>query len=224
MILSRLTVLVLALYVGWGCRPGGDDSTSRAADEARDRAPNGVLDSLARARPGSPSASPTARPTPGSPPIDATPQDTDFPFVGTAGIVDKKRPYAGVAILRDVRSAPQPGFDRVVFEFSGDSLPGYHLEYIDRPVRQCASGDVVPLKGDAWLQVSIQPAQAHDDMGRATVTERAQALAYPNLKVLKLTCDFEAEVAWVLGVATPAPYRVLELREPLRLVVDVRHR
>ncbi len=43
------------------------------------------------------------------------------------------------------------------------------------------------------------------------------------LQELELTCDFEAEVTWVFGNAKPNKYRVMELREPTRLVVDVQH-
>ena len=42
------------------------------------------------------------------------------------------------------------------------------------------------------------------------------------VKELKLVCDFEGEVAWVLGIAAVAPYRVSELARPARLVLDVR--
>jgi len=43
------------------------------------------------------------------------------------------------------------------------------------------------------------------------------------VKELISTCDFEAEVEWVAGVASPNRYRVLELRNPTRLVVDIKH-
>ncbi|HYG61033.1 MAG TPA: hypothetical protein VEL74_00505 [Thermoanaerobaculia bacterium] len=144
-------------------------------------------------------------------------------FKGTAGIIDKPRPDLPPATLRDVRTARQAGFDRVVFEFAGGALPGYHLEYIDKPVRQCGSGEPVPLAGDAWLQVRLVPAYAHTDAGQATVQERERHLDYPVLRELESTCDFEAHVEWVLGVASPNRYRVLELSDPTRLVVDVRH-
>ncbi|MBA2378972.1 MAG: hypothetical protein H0V76_05295, partial [Blastocatellia bacterium] len=44
------------------------------------------------------------------------------------------------------------------------------------------------------------------------------------VKDLKITCDFEAEVTWVAGVASPNRYRVLELKAPTRLVVDIKHK
>lgn len=144
------------------------------------------------------------------------------PFEGTAGVVDVPRSGAGAAVLRDVRTGRQAGFDRVVFEFEG-SVPGYHVEYVDRPVRQCGSGTAVEVAGDGWLEVRMMPAHAHTEAGRPTIERRKRSLRYPVLRELESTCDFEAVVTWVLGVASPNRYRVLELQDPPRLVVDIRH-
>jgi hypothetical protein len=140
----------------------------------------------------------------------------------TAGLVDIKRSTLKPVTLREVRSARNEGFDRVVFQFDGDQVPGYHLEYIDKPVIKCGSGDPTPIAGQGWLQVRMQPAQAHAD-GQVTVAERERMPKLPVLEELELTCDFEGEVTWVLGVKHPNKYRVMELKEPTRLVVDVRY-
>jgi len=141
----------------------------------------------------------------------------------TAGIVSLRRPTLRPVTLRAVRAARHEGFDRLVFEFDGPQLPGYHLEYIDSPIIKCGSGDPTAVAGQGWLQVRLTPAQAHTDQGQPTVTEREQKPALPILLELELTCDFEGEVTWVLGNRKPNKYRVMELREPTRLVVDVRH-
>jgi hypothetical protein len=101
-------------------------------------------------------------------------------------------------------------------------VPGYTVEYVDRPVRECGSGHAVEIAGDGWLSIRLGPARAHDDRGRATVLERQRALRMPVLRELRFTCDFEAEVEIVLGVATPNRFRVFEQLDPARLVIDVR--
>ncbi len=155
------------------------------------------------------------------------PGDT-FPetFQGTAGIVAEERRGIEPAILQEVRTASHAGFDRVTFEFDGLNVPGYHIEYIDRPVRECGSGHTVPVAGDGWLRVRLDPARAHEFIGEraeTTVENRDRSYDYPVLRQLTLICDFEAQVEWVLGVSSPNSFRVLELHEPARLVVDVRH-
>lgn len=131
-----------------------------------------------------------------------------------------------VATLMEVRTASHGEYDRIVFEFAGEQRPGYRIEYVDRPVRQCGSGDTVPLAGDAWLSLRFYPANAHTEEGRPTVLEREREWSDPatNLKALKLICDFEAVTEWFAGVGHPGQFRVLELSSPARIAVDVKKR
>lgn len=170
-----------------------------------------------------PTVTVTATPTPANVDVDAT-VESPPDFEGTAGNTEKINPKAtGSALLRDVRSARHANYDRVVFEFERTELPNFKIEYIDKPVRACGSGDVVPFAGDAWLSVRFSGANAHTEAGEATIKDRARSPNLPIVKDLKLICDFEAEVEWVMGVSSPNKYRVLELRSPTRLVVDIRH-
>ena len=143
----------------------------------------------------------------------------------TAGVVKRERNRAvpGSVTLTAVRAARQEGFDRVVFEFAGDTLPGYHLEYVDRPIIRCGSGEPTEVEGQGWLQVRLNGAQAHTDAGKPTVAPRERKLELGVLRELEHTCDFEGEVTWVLGLQKPNRFRVLELKAPTRLVVDVRN-
>lgn len=138
----------------------------------------------------------------------------------TAGLTAK--PGAGMTTLRAVRTAAHADYERIVFAFGPDTMPGFKVEYIDRPVRQCGSGDVVELPGDAWLSIRLEPSQAHTEEGSPTIQERARTLNYENLKALRLICDFEGVVEWVAAVASPNAYRTLELKTPSRLVIDIR--
>ena len=140
----------------------------------------------------------------------------------TTAVIEKRKPSQAPAILGEIRTGRHKGFDRVVFEFRGGAMPGYHVEYIDRPVRACGSGDVVPVAGDGWLSVRLTPAQAHTDAGKPTIRYRERRLRLPVLRELQSTCDFEGEVQWVLGVSSPNRYRVMELTNPSRLVIDIK--
>ena len=156
--------------------------------------------------------------------VTATAKPADAPaFEGTAGITEKKRPDAPQARLSGVRTGEHEGYDRVVFEFEGSALPGYHVEYVDKPVRRCGSGEPVVVAGDAWLLVRFDPAVAHKDKGGPTIKDRERRLKLVVARELEQTCDFEGHVEWVIGVASPGRYRVLELSGPARIVVDVHH-
>jgi hypothetical protein len=211
--LNRIVLLALTLSFTFGCpyqptsntnvQPGGGSATPATTPKQ---------DTANAAIPAS-----TARPDEGA--------GADQTFEGTAGVTEKKNPNAKESVVMAyVRSARHDGFDRVVFEFLGDQLPTYKIEYIDKPVRACGSGDVVPFAGDAWLSVRLSGAQAHAPEGDATIPmkDRTQSPNLPIVNDLKLICDFEAEVEWVMGNASPNKYRVLELKAPTRLVVDIK--
>ena len=130
---------------------------------------------------------------------------------------------AGPPILRAVRVGTHPGLDRLVLEFDGTGLPAWHVEYVDRPVRDCGSGDPVPVAGDAWLQVRFHGAHAHTPEGASTSGPRRREVGLTVLRELVRTCDFEAEVTWVAGLARPNPYTARALAGPSRLVIDIAH-
>ena len=140
----------------------------------------------------------------------------------TVGTTDIERERSEIAVLKAVRTAAHPGYERITFEFAGAAPAAYHIEYIDKPVRACGSGEPVAIEGDAWLEIRFNGANAHDDNGAPTVAERDRRPALPVIRQITLTCDFEAEVTWVAGVSTPAKYRVRELASPARVVVDLR--
>jgi hypothetical protein len=112
-------------------------------------------------------------------------------------------------------------FDRVVFEFQAPRVPGYRVAYADGPASDCAAGEAVNVEGAALLVVRLSPAQAHTETGTVTAGLRERHPNLPVLKELELSCDFEGEVSWVLGVSARRPYRVSELAEPARLIVDI---
>lgn len=156
-----------------------------------------------------------------SPAETATSESTEGldPALLTAGIVEVKR-EGPVQRQVGIRTGRHQGYERVVFEFE-KGVPGYHLEYIDKPVRACGSGDVVELPGDGWLQVRLYPAQAHTDEGAPTIAERELSPKYDVMLELERTCDFEGVVTWVVGTASPNRYRAFELTDPPRLVLDI---
>ena len=124
--------------------------------------------------------------------------------------------------LRGVRAASNPeGFDRMVLDFGADPVPGWHTAYSARPFFGCGSGDPVRVEGVRWLRVRLQTAQAHDEQGQPTVRQRRLPLGMPVLREMAIACDFEGEVEVVLGVSAANPYRVMQLANPTRLVIDI---
>ena len=149
-------------------------------------------------------------------PVDSAPE-----AAWTAGVVERPSGAAGQATLESVTAARHAEFDRVVWRLS--EMPGVHLEHVDEPVRECGSGHPVALPGDGWLEVRLEPARAHTDEGRPTIPSRRIEAGLPVVLEIARTCDFEAVVTWVVAVRSPEPFRLLQLHDPPRVVVDVRH-
>ncbi len=145
-------------------------------------------------------------------------------FNGTVGVTEKEnKNVTELASLSAVRTARHDGYDRAVFEFAGAEMPTYHIEYISKPASACGSGFDVPTAGNAVLEVRFTNAVAHTDEGEPTIADRERKPGLPVIRELKSTCDFEGEVTWVLGTASKKEYRVMELKSPTRLVVDIKH-
>jgi hypothetical protein len=207
----QLLLLLLAGCGGGPDRAGAPPNESRPAEVADARA-SADLDTSHR------------RPSPASPAGAATNPAADTAALPgwTTGITREDRPVHGVATVTAVRFARHPGFERMVVEFAGARIPGYAVEYVDEPVHQCGSGDAVQLRGDAVLQLRLEPARAHDDNGVATLSPRRWTPGFPVVLEALLTCDFEAQVEVSVGVGSPNSYRTMELSGPARLVVDIR--
>lgn len=145
-------------------------------------------------------------------------------FAGTMNRTRRTRAASHVVQVNSVETGCCPTFDRVVFDFEGLRLPPvYTVEYVNGPVSQCGSGQNVPVVGSAKLKITFRTAQAHTEAGQATITNRNRRLHCPNLKQLVVTCDFEGTVEFVLGLNARRPYRVVELLNDSKLVIDVKH-
>ena len=160
--------------------------------------------------------------TAANPPAERVAQDTSR-WLQAAGAVHEPRPGMRPVVLTSVEAATHEGYDRVTFEFSNGGVPGHDVAYTEEPIRECGPGNEVGVAGTGTLVVRLEPARAHDDQGQVTIESRTRAPSLPALEEMRLTCDFEGQVEWVLGVVSPAPFRVTELTAPPRLAVDVRH-
>ncbi|MBO9534184.1 MAG: hypothetical protein J7513_14530 [Solirubrobacteraceae bacterium] len=173
-------------------------------------------------------------PTPLAPatevPATSTPADDAGPMQGGS----TERQYAaasgtGTALLTGVREAPHDGYDRVVFEFSGESVPGYDVAYADGNVTQDGSGTTVEIAGDARLTVRMSPAADADltdpDAPRTyTGPDRIATGNSSGVVELARIGGFEGALTWAIGVRARTDFKVSTLTDPARIVVDLRQK
>jgi hypothetical protein len=169
-----------------------------------------------------PTKGPTKKPTkkPSGGPTEEQPDGPPFPAATTTQTAESSGEWD--LLLSEVRVGDHEGFSRVVLELRGTGTPGWAVGYVDQPA-QDASGEVVPLDGDVFLDV-----YAH---GTTYPEDAADYYSGPR----RITPDNGGDVAEVYVVGTfegstqvlvgidggRVPFRVFELADPPRLVVDV---
>lgn len=153
---------------------------------------------------------------------DPSPADSAW----TVGSVSRPSTVrTGIPLIADLRTGTHDGYDRVTVELEdaeGEGFPGYHVEYIDRPLRECGSGRQIQPVGDGWLELRLEPARAHTEAGESTLAGNEIPVDGALLRRIYRTCDFEGVVTLVLASASPEPFRAFTLDDPRRVVVDVR--
>jgi hypothetical protein len=127
-----------------------------------------------------------------------------------------------IPTLTGIRAAHHPGFDRLVFEFSG-GLPEFtRTRWVDQVIED-GSGFPVRVAGNAFLQVSMFSVRAHTSTGDTTYGPERRAYDLPNIATVVNSGDFEATVSFGVGLMKRTSIlRTLRLTNPARYVVDIR--
>jgi hypothetical protein len=134
-----------------------------------------------------------------------------------------RRSPASAPVVTSVRAAHHRGFDRVTVSLRGAS-PGFDVRFVSRLVRD-PSGNPIDLLGPASLEFALLPANGHNpNTGASTITTALRKKwRLDQLRETAVIGDFEAVFTLGVGLSRRAPFRVLTLLHPTRIVVDIRH-
>lgn len=140
---------------------------------------------------------------------------------GLAAAVAVASPARGATtpVLVDVRAAHHPGYDRVVFEYTGKGPSSYSVKYVDELI-QDASGRRMAIAGRAILQVTMRDVDAHTVAGEVPVPTRL-AFALKNVTTTVRSGDFEAVVSYGIGLQKRTAVHTHRYSDPARVVVDI---
>jgi hypothetical protein len=148
------------------------------------------------------------------------------PFEGGTEPVSASGDPATIALLERVALGTHEGYDRVVFQFR-NALPGYRVEYVEPPLHQDGSGDVVEVAGNAFVNVRMEPASGFDvGTGEGVLVYEGprridgSSAGTTTVREVVRIGDFEAQLNWAVGLDERVDFRVLTLDGPPRLVVD----
>lgn len=141
------------------------------------------------------------------------------PAGSSSGALTEQERQQRLPTLVSIRAAHHPGFDRIVLDFRGGLPSGVRVRYVDR-LRADGSGRPVRVAGRAVLEVRLEPAKAHNRKGQTA--PRRKAFALPNVMTAVRAGDFEAVTTYGIGLAKRTRFDVFTLRNPARVVIDVR--
>ncbi|MFX0537385.1 AMIN-like domain-containing (lipo)protein [Ornithinimicrobium sp. Y1847] len=184
----------------------GADDTADNADNGADDTGNGDDDA-----------------TDDSDDIDAA----DLPaFVGPDEQLEQRPDDAAQEVgqeIIDVRVAGQDGFDRVVFELSGDEVRlGWLAAYQD-VATDPASGEPVEVAGSSVLSVPILGIDWQADPPERYDGQTVAGADTDNVTEVVFDIIYAGEQQIFIGVDDQTPYRVFALNDPARIVVDLEH-
>ena len=132
-----------------------------------------------------------------------------------------EHPPVGSPTLVGLRAGRHARFDRVVFELDGPIPSYYSVRYVPE-VRLDGSGLPLRLRGAAFLEVVVR-APTHDQDGRPVLTPTRLRPDFPALREVNAPASFEGQTIAGIGVASRVGFRVLELANPTRIVIDLAH-
>jgi hypothetical protein len=143
--------------------------------------------------------------------------------------VESEPSGAEIALLERIAIGRHEGFDRIVFQFR-NHLPGYRVEYVEPPLKEDGSGNVIKVEGNAFVVVRMELASGFD----LTTGEGVMVYTGPRrlsgsaagtsvLREAARTGDFEAVLSWAVGLEDRVDFRVRTAASPARLIVDFRN-
>ena len=143
------------------------------------------------------------------------------------GSLPKSRSTMVAGPMTNIRSGRHTCYDRLVVDVRG-AAAGYRVAYVSQII-QDGSGAVVPVRGGAKLQITIN-APAYNDAGEATYQppnppEAVNVSGYQTLRQVRWRGSFEGASGIGVGVRARLPFRVFTLTDggTSRVVIDVKH-
>jgi hypothetical protein len=192
-------LLVLTMLTLAACDGSGSDDRAGPATTAGTRAPT------------------TTATTPAS---TATTAAAAWSTAARTGPGGTQPPDGPSAKLGAIRAAGHPGYDRVVFQFEGAEVPGYRIEYVREITLGETDDQFLTLQGGALVEATFQGSASEDYRpGTQTVPDKL-TLGLAQVKQIGLAEDWEGVVRLGIGLDHRAGFRVLELHDPARVVVD----
>lgn len=222
---TRLSAACAALVLaGSAC-----SSASEEADGGKPKANPGAVAS-AQASGASRSSSPTsAAPTPGpsAESSSSAPRKSASPVAPTDWLAEGSQSDgfptdAGHAFPSSSRVGSHPGYERVVVQYTGGAADlTWKTTWTSDPIDE--KGERINVKGDVFLQIDVAGVREPSDVATLPPTLHPGSLAgLSTVKGVSVQYPFEGQHMVLIGLSAKGSYRIQVLKDPSRLVIDVK--
>lgn len=222
---TRLSAACAALLLaGSAC-----SSASEEADGGKPKANPGAVAS-AQASGASRSSSPTsAAPTPGpsAGSSSSAPRKSASPVAPTDWLAEGSQSDgfptdAGHAFPSSSRVGSHPGYERVVVQYTGGAADlTWKTTWTSDPIDE--KGERINVKGDVFLQIDVAGVREPSDVATLPPTLHPGSLAgLSTVKGVSVQYPFEGQHMVLIGLSAKGSYRIQVLKDPSRLVIDVK--
>ena len=215
---TRLSAACAALLLaGSAC-----SSASEEADGGKPKANPGAVASAqasGASRSSGPSAASSA--SPASPRASASPvAPTDWLAEGSQS--DGFPTAAGHAFPSSSRVGSHPGYERVVVQYTGGAADlTWKTTWTKDPIDE--KGERIDVKGDVFLQIDVAGVREPSDVATLPPTLHPGSLAgLSTVKGVSVQYPFEGQHMVLIGLSAKGSYRIQVLKDPSRLVIDVK--
>lgn len=124
--------------------------------------------------------------------------------------------------LAGIRTGAHPGFDRIVLDFPGGAPDIVGSRFVPELIRD-GSGEVEPMPGAAFAEVTMFSAGTADGAGRSTYPgpRKFTTPGLNNVTGVAITGDYEGYLTLGTGLRRQTSLHVFTLTGPPRIVVDI---
>jgi len=153
-------------------------------------------------------------------------QQTIGKFDTWTEVFSREHKQLTVTHLRQVRAMRQKSVDTVVFEFDG-TIPNYNIKYLSGRIYEDLDGKHrIKIAGSAFLQIEMFVIPFDDTEGKFYQSRGFSPkgkLMMPSPRQVEDKGEEEGFYDFLLGVSSRKVYRVHELSNPARVVINLRH-
>lgn len=147
-------------------------------------------------------------------------QQISIPWITEETTGEPAVPEADTVLVTGMRLGEHEDFDRIVVDLTGDSAPGWVTRWTTDPAEE-GRGEPLDISGSEFLDIVIKGVRIPEtDEDWAVVYDDFSTRDFGDISVI-YDGTYEGRAHLVVGMSQKQPYRIFQLSNPNRVIIDV---